>query len=156
MCLYLRWSYCLLGWPSPFLLISPERPQRQKLQGDFSMSCAQHDDGQECESKKTWFLQKVFLDLFQCRPSSVQCFDCGDWQSCSHDHYSGAHIYLGMNVMSSRVTIKSKVYFCYQFIYPFCLTGLWVRISGTSSCQSNRLPCHFGESIGSLEKQSIG
>ena len=43
---------------------------------------------------------KTFLDLFQCRPSSVQCFDRGDWQSSSHDHYSGAHIYLAMNLMS--------------------------------------------------------
>ena len=39
--------------------------------------------------QKTWNLQKVFLDLFQCRPASVQCFDSGDWQSSSHDHYSG-------------------------------------------------------------------
>ena len=61
--------------------------------------------------QKTWNLQKVFLDLFQCRPASVQCFDSGDWQSSSHDHYSGAHIYLGMNVMSSHVTLKSKSIF---------------------------------------------
>ena len=55
---FLRWSYWLLGSPSPFLLIFPERPLRPKLQGKFLMSCADQDDRQECESKKLDFFKK--------------------------------------------------------------------------------------------------